>query len=455
MSRTLEFLKAAADDRLAAGRFADALRPYRLLLEALPHDFDTRMLIADCLLGLGHARYAAGIYTAVAVHDIKSGNPLRAMVAIKLLESFGNDVGELVSQLIGVYSRSSKKLGRSIKPAPMEYKEEIREEVTPDYPIEEDRLIRETTALAMDLSGFTDYPPLVPPVPIFSILEENPFVSLFQRLRLRRHVNRETVITQGEPGDAVYFLARGYVDAIRSNPLPDGSKEQVPLAKLGPGSLFGEMALVSTDPRSASVVCDGPADTLELRRQDVEALSAAVPQIHTAMAVFTRDRMVNNLLSTHPIFMPFDEASRQQLLARFTGHEVPGGTTFLEQGASGTGLYLILRGKAEVLRWDGQEYVRLAELKAGDVAGEISLLHEEPVSATVRSVGNATLLFLARELFTPLVDAVPELLAHFARLAELRRADTDEKLESRRRTRHDGSDFPDKATFAADNDLLL
>jgi CRP/FNR family transcriptional regulator len=129
------------------------------------------------------------------------------------------------------------------------------------------------------------------------------------------------------------------------------------------------------------------------------------------------------------MFKPFDEASRKQLLARFTGHDVPGGTIFLEQGSAGPGLYVILRGKAEVLRWNGAEYVKLADLGPGDVAGEMSLLHEEKVSATVRSVGNATLLFLARELFMPLVDAVPELLAHFARLAQARRDDTEKKLQ--------------------------
>lgn len=455
MGRTLAYLKTAADDRLASGGFVDALKVYRLLLEALPYDFDTRMLIADCLLGLGQARSAAGIYTAVAVHDIKSGNPLRAMVAIKLLRGFGNDVSELEGALVEIYSRTSKRLGRSVKLAPVEYFEPIRDEVGLDYPIDGERLIKETTAMAMDLSKVGDYPPLVPPVPIFSVLEPEPFLSLFQRLQLRRHRHLEEVIVQGAPGDAVYFLARGNVDAVRSTTLPDGSAEQVMLARLGSGSLFGEMALVSTDPRSASVICDGPADTLELRRDDVDVLSAAVPQIQTAMATFTRDRMINNLLSTHPMFKPFDEGSRKQLLARFTGHDVPHGTLFLEQGTAGPGLYVILRGKAEVLRWDGEAYVKLADLGPGDVAGEMSLLHEEPVSATVRSVGNATLLFLARELFMPLVDAVPELLAHFARLAEMRRTATEEKLDTQRRSGPGHSASSDETIDLVDDALFL
>ena len=117
------------------------------------------------------------------------------------------------------------------------------------------------------------------------------------------------------------------------------------------------------------------------------------------MARFTRERMISNLMATNPMFHPFDDDAKKQLLARFTGHEVPKGTIFLEQNNPGSGLYVILQGAAEVLKWDDKEYVKLADIGPGDVVGEISLLHEEPITATVRTTAQSTLLFLARELF--------------------------------------------------------
>jgi cAMP-dependent protein kinase regulator len=232
------------------------------------------------------------------------------------------------------------------------------------------------------------------------------------------------VVRQGDIGDAIYFLARGEVRIARR---AEGGEEQQ-LARLGPGSLFGEMALVGDDPRSASVICDGPADVLELKRERVAEVSARMPGVAAAMGRFTRERIIANLLATNPLFQPFDETQRRQLLARFTGHEVPTGTIFIEQGKAGNGLYVILQGKAEVLKWDGATYLSLATLGPGDVAGEISLIHEEPATATVRTTTPATLLFMARELFHPLVEAVPELLAHFARLSQARLEDAEFKL---------------------------
>ena len=81
-----------------------------------------------------------------------------------------------------------------------------------------------------------------------------------------------------------------------------------------------------------------------------------------------------------------------------------------------------------MLKDDNNEAVQVAELGPGDIVGEISLVHEEPATATVRTTTPATLLFLARELFYPLVEAVPDLLAHFARLAKERIEDTEFKL---------------------------
>jgi CRP-like cAMP-binding protein len=125
------------------------------------------------------------------------------------------------------------------------------------------------------------------------------------------------------------------------------------------------MALVSSDPRGASVICATEADLLELTRRDVDELAGELPQVKGAMARFTRERMIANLLATNPLFEPFDDEAKKQLLGRFTGHEVPKGTIFLEQGNKGNGLYILLQGRAEVLKWDKGEYVKLALCQAG------------------------------------------------------------------------------------------
>jgi len=428
MPRTLQDLKDEAERRLAAGQLVDALKVFRLVLEGAPLDFNLRLEVADVLMGAKAAKAAASIYQAVAEHEIRSGHPLQAMVGIKLLEGAGVEVGPLIERLVAMYSADSEVLGRGVRPAPADYSAEVRDDLDLDYAINQRELFEAIAQMAAYTENIENYPKVVPPVAIFSTLDRESFGELFSLLRLRRHRSGESVITQGEQGDAIYFVARGEVKVIKTIAGTGGEKHDIQLARLGPGSLFGEMALVSADPRGASVVCDGQVDVLELTKAQVDELAGRLQNVAGAMARFTRERLIANLLATNPLFAPFDEAGRAQLLARFTGHEVPKGTIFLEQGKPGTGLYLILQGRAEVLKWDGGEYVKIADLGPGDLAGEISLIHEEAASATVRTTSEATLLFLARELFSPLVEAVPDLLAHFARLAQERLDDAEFKL---------------------------
>jgi CRP-like cAMP-binding protein len=357
-------------------------------------------------------------------------------VAIKLMESSGIPVAPLIDALTRTYCAGSTTLGRSIRPAPADYSVAIRDDIDLDY----DMPPREVALGLARMAAYTDniqkYPALVPPLAIFSALHETAFRRLISLLKLRRIRAGEAIIREKEAGDAMYFVARGEVRVSKMS-AADGAPKEIRIARLGPGSLFGEMALLSSEPRGASVHAEGVVDVLALSRDQVGALAVEVPDIQGAMMRFMRERMISNLLSHNPFFTHFDEESRRQLLSRFVGHDVPAGTIFIEQGKNGTGLFVILQGRAEVLKWDGQSYVAVAALGPGDVAGEISLLHEQPASATVRTVGPATLLFLAREIFYPLVEAVPSLLAHLGRLANERLMDTRTKLEQNRLTDDD------------------
>jgi len=429
MGRTLADLKTEAERRLAQKNLLGALKVYRLVLEAVPHDFALRFDIADIFANAGQPRPAAAIYQSIAMYDIKAGNPLRALVALKILEHLKVNTGPAMEALIRTYAKGSPVLGRGIRPAPVDYDVPVRDDIDLDYPMEPREVADGLAKMAAYIDNIEKYPPVVPPIAILSTLEVEPFAQLCLLLRLRRLTDGQRIIAEGEVGESLFFVARGEVKVTKKK--ADGTGE-LSLARLGAGSIFGEMALISQEPRGASVIADGAVDVFELTRKELELLSARVPNVAGAMARFTRDRMIANLMATNPVFAPFDEASRKQLLARFVGHEVPRGTIFIEQGKPGSGLYLILQGQAEVLTWNGSEYICVATLGPGDVCGEFSLVHDEPATATLRTKTPATLLFLAKELFFPLVEAVPELFAHFARLANQRRADTENKLEEDR-----------------------
>jgi CRP-like cAMP-binding protein len=90
------------------------------------------------------------------------------------------------------------------------------------------------------------------------------------------------VITQDDYGTALYFIEQGEADA-----LPGGSDAtQV----LGPGDTFGEIALLLTGQRTATVVARTPMRLLSLSGQDFDRIRARVPELESSLRRLSVER---------------------------------------------------------------------------------------------------------------------------------------------------------------------
>lgn len=222
------------------------------------------------------------------------------------------------------------------------------------------------------------------------------------------------------------MLAAGEVRVTKKR----GDAETLELAKLHEGAIFGEMALVSAEPRSATVTASRDSDLLEFDREALGALSREVAPLAAALDKFTRERLLNNLLATSPLFQPLDRKQRLDLVRRFAAHEVAPGTVVIREGEPGRGLFILLAGEVDVSKVDGDSKVLLASLKPGDAFGEISLLDDSPATATVTAARVSTVLFLEKSIFTRLVQAFPTIREYVSQLGEDRLMDTRLLLEA-------------------------
>jgi len=93
---------------------------------------------------------------------------------------------------------------------------------------------------------------------IAEIAEEQPFAA------------GDPVFAEGEPGDALYLLVEGAVKVHRGG-------EQ--LAQLGAREVFGEMAVLDSQPRSASVTVLEDAVLLKIGRDDFRDILQERPEI--------------------------------------------------------------------------------------------------------------------------------------------------------------------------------
>lgn len=99
-------------------------------------------------------------------------------------------------------------------------------------------------------------------VPLFEGFTLEDRVALAKAATVRTYRRGETIVEQGQPGDAFYVIVKGRVAvAIVA---PDG--REVVLNSLGEGEHFGEMALLDDAPRSASVIAQEKAELAILSR---------------------------------------------------------------------------------------------------------------------------------------------------------------------------------------------
>jgi CRP-like cAMP-binding protein len=412
-------VKRSAATLFGQGQHLAALRLYDAIVAAAPLDFDARIRVADCALAMGNAG-AARVYRAAGWYCLKSGHPLPALVCARVLEAHGADSSDLVAALIVNYGSESELLGKIAARIALPADAmaiavpDVRLQAPPDaVPAALERAEHATDT-------YKDFPEAVHAIPLLSMLSEAALRRVLGTLTLKRLPPGAFVIREGEPGNAFYFVAGGRLRVFAT----DGLGRETELAELGENAVFGEMALLSAQPRTASVACLTEVDLLEVGRQSLTALADELAVVAEALHGFTRERLLGNLMATSPLFKPFNRMQQRDLLRRFTSHDVAPGTVVINEGEEGRGLFVVLSGELDVSRRaaDGTT-VPLAALKTGDVFGEMALLRNARTTATVIAQRTATVLYLARDFVARIVSAVPEIRSYLEALAEDREID--------------------------------
>ncbi len=95
----------------------------------------------------------------------------------------------------------------------------------------------------------------------------------------------EVIVRQGEPGDLFYLVRNGQLEVTRADAGPEEQRPPLRVARLGPGDCFGEAALLTDRPRSATVTAATEGELLELSRADFQA----VVQRYQSVAAFFRE----------------------------------------------------------------------------------------------------------------------------------------------------------------------
>jgi ATP-binding cassette, subfamily B, bacterial len=116
------------------------------------------------------------------------------------------------------------------------------------------------------------------------------------------------------------------------------------------------------------------------------------------------------------VFAGLDDSALALLASRFESERVPPGRLVFDEGDPGDKLYLIARGRVEILQRDREETLRrVVVLEDGDCFGEVALLEDVPRTAAVRALDPCHLLTLGRMQFQAALGSAPGLRALFER----------------------------------------
>lgn len=225
------------------------------------------------------------------------------------------------------------------------------------------------------LSGARDARHFLADIPMFDHLSTEQLEQLENSLQLRTFEDGDVLMKQGdETSNEMYIVEDGECDVEINGKV---------VAQKHKGSYFGEIALLRSLPRTATVRAIGYLRCLELSRQNFEELVA--PVIRTEV-----------LLAQIPLLASMSREDRLALAQTVRKVTFEDGEVVMKEGDPGESMYIVTEGEAVVCIAGTGE---VARKKHGDWMGEMALMNDAARTATVTATGSIECLELTRESF--------------------------------------------------------
>ena len=137
---------------------------------------------------------------------------------------------------------------------------------------------------------------------------------------------------------------------------------------------------------------------------------------------------LSEFLRKIPLFAELTDEDADAICQSSKRLNIASGARFIEEGAPGNALYVVLTGAVEVTKDDDGREIVLAARGPGEVLGEMSLLEERPRTASVRAVRDSEVLEIGAETFTELLESNPTIARTILRTVAARLRSTESSM---------------------------
>lgn len=132
-------------------------------------------------------------------------------------------------------------------------------------------------------------------ISLFASLSQEACARLVQKLKAMDFQKGDVIVQEGDRGDSLFILESGLVKVV----LGHGTDKPQVLARLRAGDYFGEMSLLTNEPRSATVIATVETKALVLQKYDLDELMKQYPSmaLHFSRVLSKRLKATSRLKS--------------------------------------------------------------------------------------------------------------------------------------------------------------
>eukprot|EP01038_Epipyxis_sp_PR26KG_P004633 gene4633-6512_t len=238
----------------------------------------------------------------------------------------------------------------------------------------------------------------------YSTSEHAAIVDAFSPVKFSEDIY---VIRQGESGDHFYVVQSGTLDIFVRG--ANGESNKVG-STLGPGSCFGELALMYNTPRAASIKCASDCELWEIDRNTYRGILVYYKYLRNKQYM---EFLKNVEIMEKKLGLIMSESDLEKMTISLEKEQYEPGDAIIRQGNTGDQFYIIAEGDVGVYRSDdsGKE-TKLTVLHQGGYFGEKALLKEDVRQASCIAESKVLVLTLGRDDFIDMMGSVEEMISN-------------------------------------------
>jgi len=229
-------------------------------------------------------------------------------------------------------------------------------------------------------------------ISLFQNLHPDDRRALYEHMYRLDYIAGQNIVVQGDDGRNFYVIVQGNPVAT----VVDEAGKVVVERKMEPGGTFGEVALLHTCPRSATVKCEeGVVQVWALDRLTFKQL--------LSKNAFKRRNHNVELLKKVKVLNRLDEYNLLLLADALERTSFKEGDEIIEEGNKESARFHVIEKGTVSVRISHPEKREVNKLEVGDYLGELTLIKDQPPTATCVAITPVDTLSLERAHFDRLL----------------------------------------------------